>query len=74
MFNSSWWINFSISHPIFAELIENFIGIFVILFFIALIGFVIILSLIAFTESAIVLGITGIIFAIFLMALASTII
>lgn len=69
-----WWIDFSINHPILADLIESFIGIFVTLLFIAFIGFVVILSFIAFTESNIALGIGGIVFAIFLMALASVVI
>lgn len=69
-----WWTNFSINHPFLAELIESFIGIFVALLFIALIAFVVILSLIAFNKGAIALGIAGIVFAIFLMALASAVI
>ena len=69
-----WWTNFSINHPFLAELIESFIGIFVMLLFIALIVFVVILSLIAFNKGAIALGIAGIVFAIFLMALASAVI
>lgn len=69
-----WWTNFSINHPFLAELIESFIGIFVMLLFVALIAFVVILSLIAFNKGAIALGIAGIVFAIFLMALASAVI
>ena len=69
-----WWTNFSINHPFLAELIESFIGIFVMLLFVALIAFVVIFSILAFTKGNIALGIAGIVFAIFLMALASAVI